>query len=52
MLICVSSLIQHLHESFLSDVSSLMERMMDRQRQELDTHMGKVGQSFLAPTSA
>jgi len=39
-------LTRHLHESFLSDVSSLMERMMDRQRQELDTHMGKVSQDL------
>ena len=36
------SVVQHLHESLLSDIAGLMQNMMERQRQELDTCMGKV----------
>ena len=40
---CHVAPVQHLHESLLSDIAGLMQKMMERQYQELDTHMGKVG---------
>ena len=43
MLLCCVAPVQHLHESLLSDIAGLMQKVMERQHQELDTHMGKVG---------